>query len=650
MQGLVNQLNRWRYRERLVRLAWGGARMLAILAIVLAFCCWVDFTYDRYADVPTWLRRGLFALQAAAAALLAWFFLLKPWKETPPIDELAFQAEKAIPEFDHRLVTAIQLNRPNARTEGMSPTLIAMLTREASALAARHRLTRLIDYSRLGWAALVIVPVAALWGLFFLYRPEVATALLKRQAFLNVEIPRSVKLVNQTRPLWPSGDEVTIRFEVTGRIRESAVGVVHVYPAGDLPRETYELRLHTLLGPHQAIYTATVPHSTTDFQFRARLADARTREMGQVRFAPRPSVTSVEAVALLPEYLGRVPSGPRAGQRYLQRQHEAEVLALAGSAIEVTAEFDKPVVKADLVLLEADPRTKVQREPRRFPMTLADPPTRARFTFDIDPAQFAYRIEVEDEHGFANAYPPQRGIAVIKDEPPEVMLLQENFKDPQDKGPIDDYEVNGMPVAPGGPIQVGYHARSPRGINRVWIYYRINDESERQRVKQTVSLLGVPFSFWTEVDVPRWHTQLLNPVTADLAVTGPFVEELGLFKNSGVFGQVELYKYPSPDPETQPGELEAGGRYNFLTGGLRKIGPDGQPTKLEPGDRVEFYVAVSDKAPGANRPLGRSESRIKAIVSPRELDDWNLERARSKERLRDILEKQRNIPFEVIQQ
>ena len=41
------------------------------------------------------------------------------------------------------------------------------------------------------------------------------------------------------------------------------------------------------------------------------------------------------------------------------------------------------------------------------------------------------------------------------------MATSEVLKDPRDPGPLDDYEVNGMPLVFGGQVQVGYAARSP---------------------------------------------------------------------------------------------------------------------------------------------------------------------------------------------
>src|SRR6185503_5715535 len=143
--------------------------------------------------------RCLMALgQLALGGLLAYHLLVRPWVSTPPVDDLATQAEKAFPAFDHRLVTAIQLNRTTADTRGMSKLLIGEVTREAGEIASRHNLLKLVDYRRLGWAAGVLAPVAILWFVFVVFNSSLATILVKRQALLDVEIPRKVQLVNVT--------------------------------------------------------------------------------------------------------------------------------------------------------------------------------------------------------------------------------------------------------------------------------------------------------------------------------------------------------------------------------------------------------------------------------------------------------------------
>src|SRR3954469_5030585 len=146
MKSLVRQLRRWQFRVRLIRLGWGLARWVAVVAAVLAAACLTDWVWDRYADTPMLLRAAMTAGQLAVAAVLAGILVVRPWFTAPPIVDLALRAERDIPEFGHRLVTALQLNRPGARTEGMSPVLIREVTREAGEMAGRHDLLRLVEY------------------------------------------------------------------------------------------------------------------------------------------------------------------------------------------------------------------------------------------------------------------------------------------------------------------------------------------------------------------------------------------------------------------------------------------------------------------------------------------------------------------------
>src|SRR4051794_39288577 len=112
MNRVHQQLRTWWLMEAAVRLAWGVSRWLAAGLTVLALACLTDWIYDRYAETPLWLRMLMLVTQTALATALAFVFILRPMRRVPTYDDLATRAERAIPEFDHRLVTALQLNRP----------------------------------------------------------------------------------------------------------------------------------------------------------------------------------------------------------------------------------------------------------------------------------------------------------------------------------------------------------------------------------------------------------------------------------------------------------------------------------------------------------------------------------------------------------
>lgn len=608
MDDLIRQLKLWQIRERLLRIMWGFARISAVVAAGLLIACFLDWWIDRYRDTPFLVRFLLTTAQLVAFGGAAYLFLFR--LNVPSLDDLAGRAEDRVSEFDHRLVTALQLNRPTAKTEGMSRELIRAVTTEAEALAARHNLPRFAEHWRGGYALAVIVPLALFALAVYAINGPLVRALVARQCLMRVDIPRSVQLEPDTTELWPSGDEVAVRIRVTGQFNPDAVGTIRVKPEGQ-PTEEYALKYFSTETDDTAIYTATVPPSSSPFTYRAWLQDGRTRQPGAVRFEPRPVVQSIAAMVILPDYVGKTPDG----RPYARFMPQAEVVALADSQVRVAATASKPIVSATVILYGRDEKGK-EVEARRVPMELRGEDA-AEATFTLPPRPTAYRIEVTDKNGFANANPPRRGIALAPDDPPRVQLLAEVLKDPKDAGPLDDYDVTGMPLVPGGQVQVGYFARSPLGIRKAQIAYRVNEG--------------------------EWTFLPLKLTVAETDKLGRFLPELGVFENSGPFGQVEFYPLPSKDVEVEPSGLEAGGRYNFQTAALTKTGPDGKPKNLDIGDRVEFYVESFDRNPADGREGGRSESRIKSVVTQAQLDEWNRQRVQTAERLRTIEERQRGI-------
>ena len=92
-----------------------------------------------------------------------------------------------------------------------------------------------------------------------------------------------------------------------------------------------------------------------------------------------------------------------------------------------------------------------------------------------------------------------------------------------------------------------------------------------------------------------------------------------------------------------PDYLTGGGRFDFQTAELTKLTEDGRLAKLEIGDRVEYFVEVFDRNPAPNRPPGRSESRIKEILSPGDVL-LRLDQTRQAEgKIRDLEKKQRDV-------
>lgn len=612
MQQLVTQLKRWQSKERFNRFAWGFAKWASIVIGGVSLACFTDWLIDRYRDTPFGVRVAMTIGQIALYVATATALLFR--LNVPKLDSLATKAEDAIPEFGHRLVTALQLNRPGAKTDGMSTQLIQVVTAEAETMAARHDLRKLADSSRLEWAAMLLIPVLIFAGAFVALRPTLSSILLRRQCLLDVDIPRSLSIENRTPKLWPSGDPVTLTFDISGRFKEESTGLVDVYPDGQ-PSESYTLKFAERTGEDTAKFIAELPPSSASFTFRARLDDGRTRKPGEVAFEPRPVVNEVLAWLRMPAYVD--PEGKR---RYERSQPQGEVTALPGCGLRVTSAFSKVVASAKIVFLKGGTGPEAGKPVGTSSnMTLDENRLGASIECEIPATASSYRIDVLDDNGFANLNPPRRGISFGADDPPRVNLLTEVMKDPRDPGPIDDYEITGMPLVLGSQVQIGYAARSPLGLSRAFVMYRVGGD-----------------------DAP-WSPLPLAPTKADAAKVGKFLPELGCFENSGPFGSVEFYQTPSNNIDEEAPGLDGGGRLNFQTGALKKLSKDGNETKLEVGDRVEFYVAVYDRNPVPNRLPGKSESRIKAVVTIGQLEDWNRQRDQSRERLKQLEEKQRGV-------
>ncbi len=595
MTNLIGQLTRWRFVERVIRMAWGAGRWVAVVGAVLAVACAVDWLADRYLgseswrkfrtstwvfaprsaaaedwdpnaiadESPKWLRYSMTLAQLGLAGALAYFLLVRPWRRTPPVDELAGTAEKAIPEFGHRLVTAVQLNRPDAKTQGMSKVLIAEVTREAGDLADRHNLLKLVNYNRVLFAAAVALPVLVGWAAFAAVKTELATVLLKRQMFMSVEIPRTIHLANKTQKVWPNGAEVVIRYHVTGDYDPSAVGRVRIEPVPyrklsaqaladlkkklpeivgakldglkdkELPRAELEASLTKILTEAKgeehraavldrvetvypaeeyydlkfeketdggALFTTKLPASSRDFAFRARLGNGRSRDQGFVQFEAPPQVSEIEVWQILPKFLGTKPDGARY-ERQNDGAKRGEVIdALPLSDVQLEASFTKPVKSALLIPIERD-GIRERELPAVAPGAVDSERKTAAWRFPTTDKMIGYRIDLIDDRDFPNAVPIRRVIRMLEDRPPTVAFLPESTRHPD---PTNEFEGN---LKHKVDYEWGDKMPLPEGGRVMVIYHARSDQGvSRANVRYRVIPRGVAIDSY-----PEWFRDVQHP-------------------------------------------------------------------------------------------------------------------------------------------
>jgi hypothetical protein len=647
---ITDQLGKLRSREMTLRLCWGVARWLAVVIPALIVACTIDFLFDRYGyeDTPLWVRGLLFVTQIGIAAGVCFWWIVWPIVRQPSQEDLALYVEEKLPGFRHRLISTVQLNQPGARKEGMSQELIDVVTRETERQAEDASFAALADHSRFAWSGALASPIV-LVGILLLVLVPLAPVLLARQLpWIDEELPRSIRIENLTKEIWPSGESVLLKFKVTGEpveaykqavagSRKSEIdealedlksldGTARIVTE-DSPIMHSELRFVRVQGDW-ALFEATVPSMTTDFSFTARLGgDGRMRRPGHVHFVPRPIINDSDIKAWVRLPLSCDPDGKR---RFELPPSAGEIVAIDDCAARVEIAVQNPIKVATLYLVrEVTIKDKLKGSTDAIRMGLNKDGKKATCTFELGRApkgegvkdfKMSYYIEVADENGFKNGSPPRRDIKIVEENPPRVELLPTVLFGPNQLSYTSEEILQGMPTFPGNPIPVAYTCSGQYGMHRAVLRYSFPKKME---------------SGETPPEEESWTPFPLDEKVAGQDV-GEFVSRVGRFRNSA--DQIQFHAVPSPPwlPD-QLGRLEGGGNFMFQT---EKLYSGGKDVTLKAGDQIAFFIEVY-AGPDHSRPVARSEIRVVDVLKDaEECRKWRSDQEKEQLRIKSILDKQ----------
>src|SRR5262249_6016036 len=429
-------------------------------------------------------------------------------------------------QLGDRLIGGEHATRPGAATQGMSPEMIAAVTRQAEEQAATTDFARVADARRLKWTGQLLAPLALAALLLLALWPDTVRALLARQFLDDRPIPRSLAIESaNVHQVWPAGEEGVLRFRVRGAFAEHLRGEVRIESKDD-DIERHELVFESQDGSGTATFLARVPPSSHDFTYRAWLKDGRTHEPADVHFEPRPGVQRQQAWAQLPSYVGRKPSGKPWEEA---QKGAASLYRWPGSAARVAIETQNPIVKATVEVLgpphafaeppvgqasslpagfQPGPRTETVR--RSVDLVVQDDGRTAEGTFSFQPGvrpdflatlaagagagcpislpwaslvlatrgeplqtETAYRIVVCDEFGLENNDKPRRGIRTGPVDPPEVGLLPETLPRKDATELTEEDEIEGIPILLGQRVPLKYECRATYGLSHARLRYRV---------------------------------------------------------------------------------------------------------------------------------------------------------------------------------
>ena len=317
-----------------------AGHLLAVVLVALLVACAIDFVIDRFDDTPIWVRATLLLLQIALALILLTSWVVLPLCRRLPDDALALWVEEKYPRLAHRLISAVQFNRPAARKEGMSVELIQVVTREAETHAERLDFNRVVDNRRLGIGLAFFLPALLIFGLALLLWPLLPT-LLARQFLADVEIPRSVYLTAENREVWPKGEKVRLEIKATGPgVTDDLEGELRIdWDRADMDASYLPLKRV----PGSNVFYADVPAAAVNFSYKAYAADGRMRVPGSVRYEPRPEVRE-QAFVQLPLFCGARPDK----SPYEQPASRGDVEAIPGSSVRAIATVPRRFLTPDL--------------------------------------------------------------------------------------------------------------------------------------------------------------------------------------------------------------------------------------------------------------------------------------------------------------
>lgn len=426
-QLLARKIADVRRKHGVVHAIAGLSGLVGVVVLVLGLSMVVDWWFD----LPKWARAALLVLNVIlGAGTIAWWGV-RPVIFPPDDDDIALAVERDQPALRSRLISAIQLVRPDALSSGVSLSLVRALVQEVEAYARPMDFTRVIRVD----AMLRTLSIAVLIVLLFLggvaWADQAANDLLRRAFLADVPVPRktTVAVIEPDR-LIARGDSVTLAADALGIVPSS--GRLSVQYEGG---QRQEFGLERLADSRR--FNRTIDNVLESFTYRIRLYDGISQEH-RVEVVDRPAVAMLECVQVYPAYV--TAADPRLGS---VRRAPGDLSLLAGSRLILNITANKPIARNAvngeinrLVVVgttpagadaEAPPGAPVF--PRILPLDV-NPADATQLTsrdaggssVELPPGTTGFAVHLVDEHGFVTRNPSVYRIDLQPDKGPQVKV------------------------------------------------------------------------------------------------------------------------------------------------------------------------------------------------------------------------------------
>jgi hypothetical protein len=319
---------------------------------------------------------------------------LRPLFRPLTLEQVALKVERCYPELENRLINSLLLSRDGNEA---SKELIQSVVEEGKSEAEKLDLRSSIPKRRMKVSLTTGVLALAMMIVYFFVAPEyfqnaLARVILPFAAPEPITRTRIIKVTPEDQNVL-SGDDLQIEVELGGWLPESTQIVYE-------PEED-EIQVQMMdKGSDATHFSYQLKELSRSFAYRILAGDARSEKF-KVTVNARPVISEMNVNIDPPKYAGLE----------TRFQKSSTIKALPGSLVSIRGVCSKPIARATLTLLDAEPQEMTIVGEERTVVT---------GSFEVK-KNGTYRISLVDASRFESRQVDHE-IEAIVDDPPEIRI------------------------------------------------------------------------------------------------------------------------------------------------------------------------------------------------------------------------------------
>jgi hypothetical protein len=399
---LQEKISALRRRHLTVAVLTGVSMAVAVAIELLALAMF----FDWWLDLPWGLRLISLLIQALIFTFIFLRMVVRPVLLQPDDDELALMVERARPEFQGRLIAAVQLTRSPEAAPGTSAAMVDALVEEAEAFAHPVDFRRIVPTDRLQRFGMLAMFVALVGFGGFIYGRAVTVDLLKRVFLSNISVPR------KTRVTVVDGNKIIGRGDSV-RLEAFASGIIPANGQVEVRYRTRRTQIYSLEQnrDNRIHFGRTIENVQESFTYVMFLNDAHS-DTFTVTTVPRPTVATMECEQEFPAYTALKP----------RKRAPGDLSLLAGSKLKLNIVATKDLQQASLKLSGVDTEIPLQLD--------ASQPRHLTGEFIVPPKGMnGFAIQMLDTENMESRDTAIYRVDVVPDKPPSVKITYPERKE-----------------------------------------------------------------------------------------------------------------------------------------------------------------------------------------------------------------------------